>query len=265
VPRTTARDSGRRSIPAVVHLHGGEVPPQLDGGPDAWYTSDGLYQGAGYYSFAGANPNEAIYKYPNTQEAGPLWFHDHTLGATRLNVYAGLAGAYYLEDPALWSTNRTTTRGTQGTCTAGCLPDNLQSIGQVIPLVIQDRMFDTNASSSSRRAARAMSSGRPTPNIPTGRRNSSATPSWSTQGLALHQRGAQALPFPVPQRLQRPHLRDVPHRPAQSRDAAEPVGHWHRRRLPGCTRRPEELTMMPGERYEVIIDFAAVPAAQTWF
>ena len=40
-------------IPAVVHLHGGGVPPQLDGGPDAWFTGDGLYQGHGYYSFPG--------------------------------------------------------------------------------------------------------------------------------------------------------------------------------------------------------------------
>ena len=38
------------SIPACVHLHGGEVPPELDGGPDAWFTSDGLSKGHGYYS-----------------------------------------------------------------------------------------------------------------------------------------------------------------------------------------------------------------------
>jgi hypothetical protein len=35
-------------VAAVPHLHGGEVPPELDGGPDAWYTSDGLYKGHGY-------------------------------------------------------------------------------------------------------------------------------------------------------------------------------------------------------------------------
>ncbi len=37
-------------IPACVHLHGGEVPPELDGGPDAWFTSDGAYVGHGFYS-----------------------------------------------------------------------------------------------------------------------------------------------------------------------------------------------------------------------
>ena len=44
-------------------------------------------------------PGEAIYEYQNSQEAGTLWFHDHTLGTTRINVYAGLAGFYFLEDP----------------------------------------------------------------------------------------------------------------------------------------------------------------------
>ncbi|HEY3310695.1 MAG TPA: multicopper oxidase domain-containing protein [Anaerolineales bacterium] len=111
------------SIPACVHLHGGEVPPVLDGGPDAWFTSDGSVVGAGYYSMDGNAPkNYSIYRYPNSQEGAPIWFHDHTLGATRLNVYAGLAGGYVIKDP----TND---------------PKNLPPL---VPLVIQDRMFDTN-------------------------------------------------------------------------------------------------------------------------
>ena len=113
-------------IPAVVHIHGGDVPPELDGGPDAWFTSTGSATGHGYYTFPGAPPNGAIYKYPNRQEAAPIWFHDHALGITRLNVHAGLAGAYYIQDPAL------------------SLPPNLQSLPEVVPLVLQDRMFDTN-------------------------------------------------------------------------------------------------------------------------
>ena len=113
-------------IPAVTHLHGGEVPPEIDGGPDSWFTSDGSVHGHAYYSFAGAAGNEAIFRYPNRQEAAPLWIHDHTLGATRLNVYAGLAGGYLLVDPALM------------------LPANLPGPAETIPLVIQDRMFDTN-------------------------------------------------------------------------------------------------------------------------
>ena len=123
------------SIPAVPHLHGGEIPGELDGGPDAWWTSDGLHYGHAYYSAAGAVANEAIYKYPNTQEAAPIWFHDHGLGITRLNVFAGLAGAYLIVDPAL-------------TLPAGLDPAGLVNgpggtVEYTVPLVIQDRMFDT--------------------------------------------------------------------------------------------------------------------------
>jgi FtsP/CotA-like multicopper oxidase with cupredoxin domain len=113
-------------IPTVPHLHGGELPPSLDGGPDAWFTSDGLFHGNGYYSKSGSGANYAVYRYPNTLEAAPLWFHDHALGLTRLNVYAGLAGAYLLVDPA------------------NPPPSNLPAPSDVIPLVVQDRMFDKN-------------------------------------------------------------------------------------------------------------------------
>jgi FtsP/CotA-like multicopper oxidase with cupredoxin domain len=124
-------------IPAVVHLHGGDVPPVLDGGPDAWFTSDGLIQGRGYYTRPGVPVagNEAVYRYPNHQEAAPVWFHDHALGVTRLNVYAGLAGAYAIIDPDL-------------ILPAGLHPVGLQQGGgnveYLIPLVIQDRRFDVN-------------------------------------------------------------------------------------------------------------------------
>ncbi len=109
-------------IAATPHLHGGVVPPVLDGGPDSWFTSDGLAHGNAFYTKDGSKSNYCIYRYPNQQEGALIWFHDHTLGATRLNVYAGLAGAYLLTDPANDPTN---------------LPP-------MVPLVIQDRMFDTN-------------------------------------------------------------------------------------------------------------------------
>ena len=38
------------------------------------------------------------YNYPNQQEATTLWFHDHTLGIVRLNLYAGLIGFYFIRD-----------------------------------------------------------------------------------------------------------------------------------------------------------------------
>ncbi len=122
-------------IPAVPHLHGGEVPPVLDGGPDAWFTSfngNGTFEhGHDYYTnpLVPAAANEAVYSYPNSQGAAPLWFHDHTLGATRLNVYAGIAGGYYNLDPAQ---------------EAWFQLIKMRPVTQVIPIILQDRMFDTN-------------------------------------------------------------------------------------------------------------------------
>jgi FtsP/CotA-like multicopper oxidase with cupredoxin domain len=123
-------------IPAVPHLHGGEVPPQLDGGPEAWFTSDGAHHGHAYYTKPGAAANEVIYRYPNSQEAGPMWFHDHVLGLTRLNVYAGLAGGYPIIDPQL--------RLPTGLHPVGLQQGSSGAIDYLIPLIIQDRMFDVN-------------------------------------------------------------------------------------------------------------------------
>jgi spore coat protein A len=124
-------------IPAVPHLHGGEQPPVIDGGPEQWFTQDGSHVGSAYYSMDGLAPkNYCIYRYLNVQEAAPLWFHDHLLGGTRLNVYAGLAGAYVLVDPDL-------------SLPTGLHPVGLQqgadgAIDYLIPLVVQDRTFDVN-------------------------------------------------------------------------------------------------------------------------
>jgi spore coat protein A len=113
-------------IPDVTHVHGGEVPAEIDGGPDAWYTSDGTYHGAAYYAGLGGGGNSVVFRYPNSQEAASIWFHPHPLGVTRLNVYAGLAGAYLITDPL------------------NPPPANLPGPADIIPLVIQDRSFDVN-------------------------------------------------------------------------------------------------------------------------
>jgi FtsP/CotA-like multicopper oxidase with cupredoxin domain len=129
-------------VPAAPHLHGGEIPASLDGGPDAWWTPNGIY-GHGYYSKnqADALEGKAVYTYPNVQDAAPTWFHDHVLGATRLNVYAGIAGAYYQVDPLFTPPTGMTATGLlngKPTSTGGPATEEL-----LIPLVIQDRMFDT--------------------------------------------------------------------------------------------------------------------------
>ncbi|KAI3443302.1 uncharacterized protein J3R85_000233 [Psidium guajava] len=79
-------------VPTVVHLHGGVHPPESDGGPFAWFTSD--------FKETGSAWSRSAYKYPNIQRSGNLWYHDHALGLTRVNLLAGLIGAYVLRDPA---------------------------------------------------------------------------------------------------------------------------------------------------------------------
>jgi FtsP/CotA-like multicopper oxidase with cupredoxin domain len=122
-------------IPAVPHLHGAEVPPVLDGGPDAWFTAlngnASFEKGHDYYtaSNVAVAANEALYRYPNSQGAAPLWFHDHLLGGTRINVYAGIAGVYYLLDPAQ---------------EAYFKQINMRPVTEVVPIILQDRQFDTN-------------------------------------------------------------------------------------------------------------------------
>jgi spore coat protein A len=77
-------------IPAVPHLHGAEVLSASDGHPDAWFTPNSAITGPAFAS--------SSYNYVNRQEATTLWFHDHALGMTRLNVYSGMAGFYLLRD-----------------------------------------------------------------------------------------------------------------------------------------------------------------------
>ncbi len=78
----------RPEVRNVTHLHGGNVPDLYDGHPEAWFTPGITQVGPAYVT------NE--YVYPNQQPPTTLWYHDHALGITRLNVYAGLAGFYLL-------------------------------------------------------------------------------------------------------------------------------------------------------------------------
>ncbi|HEX2961119.1 MAG TPA: multicopper oxidase domain-containing protein [Ignavibacteriales bacterium] len=94
---------------ACVHLHGGKVPEKFDGSPESWFASGRSF--------------EALY--PNIQDARQMWYHDHALGQTRLNAYAGLAGLWFIRDDYEDSLN---------------LPKGPYEI----PLVIQDKQFDIN-------------------------------------------------------------------------------------------------------------------------
>ena len=114
-------------VPIVTHLHGGEVPSTSDGHPDAWWTPDGKH-GPAYFSDSATETNSAVFTYPNTQQPTTLWYHDHALGITRINVMSGLSGFYILE-------NQTDPLGE-------LLPNGKYEM----PLVIQDRSFLSDGS-----------------------------------------------------------------------------------------------------------------------
>jgi len=109
-------------ISATVHLHGAEVYSAYDGHPDSWFTPHLALKGRAFSS--------NTYNYNNQQEATTLWFHDHALGITRLNVYSGLAGFYLLRD------SRDTGLSNN--------PIGLPAGPYEQELMIQDRQFDTN-------------------------------------------------------------------------------------------------------------------------
>ncbi len=77
-------------VRTVVHLHGANVADDSDGHPDAWFSRN--------YATAGWKFTRKIYEYTNHQAGATLWYHDHAVGITRLNVYAGLAGFYLIRD-----------------------------------------------------------------------------------------------------------------------------------------------------------------------
>lgn len=98
---------------AVVHLHGGHIPAAVDGDPHKTIL-----------------PGEMVkYNYPIRQQSATLWYHDHSLGNTRLNVYMGLAGFFLVRDDneAFMMSN-------------GHLP----APEYEIPLVLQDRQVKGN-------------------------------------------------------------------------------------------------------------------------
>jgi len=129
-------------VPLVPHLHGGEVQSFSDGGPNSWFTYDG--QLGSTYSTNGAfstiPSNKATYYYPNAQNPTTLWYHDHAMGMTRLNVMSGLAGFYLLKEAPATTIITTPTANNFDQYLTQQFPYGISEI----PLAIQDRTFQTN-------------------------------------------------------------------------------------------------------------------------
>jgi spore coat protein A len=121
LPIDTSIHGAEGSLPqvrTVTHVHGAAVHPDDDGFPESWFSGKGV---------TGPTFKLRPSLYPNGQPAATLWYHDHCLGITRLNVYAGLAGCYIIRDETEDALN---------------LPRGRFDI----PLMIQDRSFRKDGS-----------------------------------------------------------------------------------------------------------------------
>jgi FtsP/CotA-like multicopper oxidase with cupredoxin domain len=155
-------------VPMVTHVHGAAgVQDDSDGYAEAWFLPAANNIPAGYADrgtwydfFAGKaatnygvawGPGFATFQYPNSQRASTIWYHDHTLGMTRLNVYAGPAGFFIIRggpegDGAVLDSRTNTPAVLPGPAPKenDKFPPN--KTYYEIPIAIQDRSFNADGS-----------------------------------------------------------------------------------------------------------------------
>jgi FtsP/CotA-like multicopper oxidase with cupredoxin domain len=156
-------------VPIVTHVHGAVgVGDESDGYAEAWYLPDlganlpaeYANRGTWYDFFAGKalakyaaawGAGFATFQYPNANRASTIWYHDHALGMTRLNVYAGPAGFYIIRggpagDGAVLDSRFGTPAVFPGPAPkeGDKFPPN--KTYYEIPIAIQDRSFNSDGS-----------------------------------------------------------------------------------------------------------------------
>jgi len=146
-------------VPIVTHVHGAHTTEDSDGYAEAWYLPDAENIPAGFARTGtfwdyfndkyhhGWEYGDSSFKYPNDQRATTLWYHDHTLGMTRLNVYAGPAGFWLIrggpDDVVLDSRDGNPAKLPGPAPGVGDSP--LGDYGE-IPIAVQDRSFNGDGS-----------------------------------------------------------------------------------------------------------------------
>ncbi|GHH75238.1 hypothetical protein GCM10018793_18080 [Streptomyces sulfonofaciens] len=265
-------------VPIVTHLHGGHNTEESDGYAEAWYlpraknvprkfATGGTYYAEFREKFAEAQglqwqPGTATFQYANRQRASTLWFHDHALGITRLNVYAGPVGFYLL-------------RGGDSDLPSGTLPGPAPAPGDLagtryheIPLAVQDRSFTTDGSLFYP-TSRAFFDGYAGPYIPT----TDVSPIWNPEFFAntIVVNGRTWPKLDVEPRRYRLRLLNgcntrllilkiAASATARPAEAALPL--WQIGNDGGFLPTPvrlERLLLANAERADVIVDFTGVP------
>jgi len=274
----------------VVHLHGGDIPPEADGFAEFWvgnaataprytptattaidppmsqYVAGGQATPLIYYRPVGTS---VLYNYPMNQDAAMIWFHDHALGKTRINVVAGPAGFFQINDP----------RDEAFLCSRvapgqPCVPDGPP---YEINVALQDRDFNAPQLSGPLAAANIATINYPnalnwtqvapvafqTPLTPGG--NPTVHPQWVPEYFGT---------FPIVNGMAWPFLNVEPRKYRFHFLAGSNARCWNIGRsdsvpmtvigteqgyLPAPVQTVK-LTMCPGERYDVVIDFAGLAA-----
>jgi spore coat protein A, manganese oxidase len=273
-------------VPMVPHVHGAAgVGDESDGYPEAWFLPDAVDLPAGYASVgtwydyfktkavgafgAAWRPGEAVFQYPNRDRAGTKWYHDHSLGLTRLNVYAGPAGFYIVRGGPQGDLRVRDSRTGRTALLPGPAPSELDQFVpnrqfREIPMAIQDRSFGADGSLFYP-DTRAFFDGVGGPFAPT----SDISPIWNPEffGNALMVNGATWPYLDVEQRRYRFRLLNG----CQSRflilDFTGIPGAevWQIGNEGGFLSAPFDLAaaggrllMAPAERADVIVDFSQV-------
>ena len=286
----TTPASYRGPVPIVTHLHGAVgVAGHSDGYPEAWYLpaaagipSEYAMFGTWYQFFnreasldVGAwEPGSATFAYPNMQTS-TLWYHDHALGMTRTNVYAGLAGFYIIrggpEGDGAIRDARSGARGILPRSTPPHGPAHLPQHRNIreIPLVIQDRSFNIDGSLFYPHS-RAFFDGIPGPFIP----DTDIPPIWNPEFFAnMMVVNGNTWPFQtVEQARYRYRLLNA----CNSRflildfDSIPGIEVWMIGGDSGFLPAPANMTAVnanrillgPSERADVIVDFTRVPVGR---
>jgi bilirubin oxidase len=266
-------------VPIVTHLHGGHSAQESDGYAEAWYLPaainipDGFAKEGTWYDFFKTEFSNkfgedwqlgtATFQYQNDQRAGTFWYHDHTLGMTRLNVYAGPAGFYLLR------------RG-PGDLPDPLLPGPAPGVGAdpfgrfyEVPIAIQDRAFNADGSLFYP-STREFFDGFAGPYIPV----SDVSPIWNPEFfgniMVVNGRSWPYLDI-EPRRYRFRFLNGCNSRflilkmvtyPLATRPSVAALPFWQIGTEGGFLPAPvnlDQLLMSPSERADVIVDFTGLP------
>jgi len=125
--RTVVRHRNELAVPTAVHLHGGHTPAESDGHPADLVVPPDWDMGGGMGGRVSVGQRD--YEYPCRQRAATLWYHDHRMDFTGPAVYRGLAGFHLIRDDE-----------------EDALP--LPRGERDVPLMITDRSFDADGAFS---------------------------------------------------------------------------------------------------------------------